>query len=72
MLTAGSDVASLTTYAVRDGSDWVLNGSKTFITNGCKCDWVVVAAKTDSEKGYGGISQFLVDRGLPASRPPGS
>ncbi len=62
---AGSDVASLTTYAVRDGSDWVINGSKTFITNGCKCDWVVVAAKTDRDKGYGGISQFVVDRGTP-------
>jgi acyl-CoA dehydrogenase len=61
----GSDVAGITTYAVRDGSDWIINGSKTFITNGCKCDWVVVAAKTDRGKGYGGISQFLVDRGTP-------
>ena len=61
----GSDVAGLTTYAVRDGSDWVINGSKTFITNGVKCDWVVIAAKTDRDKGYGGISQFIVDRGAP-------
>ncbi len=61
----GSDVAGMTTYAVRDGSGWVINGSKTFITNGCKCDWVVVAAKTDRNKGYGGVSQFLVDRGTP-------
>ncbi len=61
----GSDVAGITTYAVRDGSDWVINGSKTFITNGVKCDWVVVAAKTDRDKGYGGISQFVVDRGTP-------
>jgi acyl-CoA dehydrogenase len=61
----GSDVAGITTYAVRDGSDWIINGSKTFITNGVKCDWVVVAAKTDRDKGYGGISQFVVDRGTP-------
>jgi len=61
----GSDVAGITTYAVRDGSDWIINGSKTFITNGVKCDWVVVAAKTDRDKGYGGISQFIVDRGTP-------
>ena len=62
---AGSDVAAISTYAVRDGSDWVINGSKTFITNGCKCDWIVVAAKTDRDKGFGGISQFIVERGTP-------
>jgi acyl-CoA dehydrogenase len=58
---AGSDVAGIKTKAVRDGSDWVINGSKTFITNGARCDFMVLAAKTDPEKGYGGISMFVVD-----------
>ncbi|MEJ5187109.1 MAG: acyl-CoA dehydrogenase family protein [Candidatus Geothermincolales bacterium] len=62
---AGSDVAGIRTTARRDGSDWILNGSKTFITNGVRCDWVVVAAKTDPDKGYSGISQFVVERGTP-------
>lgn len=62
---AGSDVAGIRTYAVRDGSDWIINGSKTFITNGVRCDWVVLAVKTDRDKGYAGISQFIVDRGTP-------
>jgi acyl-CoA dehydrogenase len=62
---AGSDVASIRTYASRDGSDWVINGSKTFITNGVCCDWVVVAAKTDRDRGYAGISQFIIDRDNP-------
>ena len=62
---AGSDVAGIKTYAVRDGSDWIINGSKTFITNGVYCDWVVAAVKTDRDKGYAGISQFIIDRGNP-------
>jgi acyl-CoA dehydrogenase len=62
---AGSDVAGIRTYAVRDGSDWIINGSKTFITNGVSCDWVVAAVKTDRERGYAGISQFIIDRGNP-------
>ncbi len=62
---AGSDVAGIKTYAVRDGSDWIINGSKTFITNGVRCDWVVALVKTDREKGYSGISQFIIDRGTP-------
>jgi acyl-CoA dehydrogenase len=62
---AGSDVAGIKTYAVKDGSDWVINGSKTFITNGVRCDWVVALVKTDREKGYGGMSQFIIDRGVP-------
>jgi len=61
----GSDVAGILTYAVKDGSDWVINGSKTFITNGVRGDWVVVAVKTDRERGYSGISQFVVDQGTP-------
>ena len=62
---AGSDVAGIKTYAVRDGSDWIVNGSKTFITNGVRCDWVVALVKTDREKGYRGISHIIIDRGLP-------
>jgi len=62
---AGSDVAGIKSYAVRDGSDWIINGSKTFITNGVRCDWVVALVKTDREKGYSGISQFIIDRGTP-------
>ena len=57
----GSDLASLKTTAVRDGDDWVINGSKTFITNGGSADLVVVAASTDKEKRAKGISLFGVD-----------
>ena len=49
---AGSDVAGLTTSARRDGDEWVINGSKLFITNGAWADFVVVAAKTDPEAGH--------------------
>ena len=62
---AGSDVASLRTHAVRDGDDYVINGSKMFITNGGIADFVVLAAKTDKEAGHAGISLFLVDKGTP-------
>ena len=62
---AGSDVGGIQTTAIRDGSDWIINGTKTFISNGCKSDWVVVAAKTDRDAGVKGISQFIVDRGTP-------
>ncbi|HEY5533001.1 MAG TPA: acyl-CoA dehydrogenase family protein [Candidatus Anoxymicrobiaceae bacterium] len=58
---AGSDVANIKTKAVRDGSDWIINGSKTFITNGSRCDFMVLAVKTIPDKGYGGISMFVVD-----------
>ena len=51
---AGSDVAGIKTSAVRDGDDWVINGSKTFITNGAWADYVVVAAKTDPDAGHAG------------------
>jgi acyl-CoA dehydrogenase len=62
---AGSDVASIKTKAVRDGGDWVINGSKTFITNGGRCDFMVLAAKTNPDKGYSGISMFVVDTNTP-------
>ena len=61
----GSDLASLKTTAVRDGDGWVLNGSKTFITNGANADLVVVAARTSPEKKAKGISLFGVDTTLP-------
>lgn len=63
---AGSDVAGLRTRAVRDGDHWVINGTKTFITNGVYGDTYVVAARTDpSAKGSRGISLFIVERGTP-------
>ena len=63
---AGSDVAAIRTRAVRDGDQWLLNGSKMFITNGVHGDLVAVAAKTDAEvKGSRGISMFLVEKGTP-------
>jgi long-chain-acyl-CoA dehydrogenase len=61
----GSDLANLKTTAVRDGNDWVVNGSKTFITNGGSADLVVVAARTSPEKKAKGISLFGVDTSLP-------
>ncbi len=60
----GSDLANLKTTAVRDGDDWILNGSKTFITNGGSADLVVVAARTSPEKKAKGISLFGVDTTL--------
>ena len=61
----GSDVAAIRTRAVRLGDHYVLNGSKTFITNGVFGDFVLVAAKTDPGAGAGGISLILVDRDTP-------
>jgi alkylation response protein AidB-like acyl-CoA dehydrogenase len=63
--SGGSDLAALKTTTVRDGDDWILNGSKTFITNGYSADLVVVAARTDPEakRGYG-ISLFGVEAGM--------
>jgi acyl-CoA dehydrogenase len=57
---AGSDVASMKSTAVRRGDEYVLNGSKTFITNAGHADWTVVFAKTDPAKGHKGISAFIV------------
>ena len=62
--SGGSDLAALKTTAVRDGDDWVLNGSKTFITNGYSADLVVVAARTSPEKGAKGITLFGVETGM--------
>ncbi|WP_299443914.1 acyl-CoA dehydrogenase family protein [uncultured Aquimarina sp.] len=61
----GSDVAGMRTTAVKDGDSYVLNGSKTFITNGVYSDYLVVAAKTSPELGNKGISIFIMDRDTP-------
>jgi acyl-CoA dehydrogenase len=61
---AGSDVQGIRTNAVRDGDEWVLNGSKVFITNGIHADLIIVAAITDPGKGAKGTSLFLVDAAL--------
>ena len=60
----GSDLAALRTTAVRDGDDWVINGSKTFITNGYQADYVIVATRTDPTKGAKGITLFMVETGM--------
>lgn len=66
---AGSDVAGMRTRAVRAGDEWVINGSKMFITNGVHADVYFVAAKTDpSAKGSRGISMFIVEKGAPGFR----
>ena len=62
----GSDLRGIRTTARRDGADWVLNGSKTFISNGIQADLVVVVARTGGEKDPGGgLSLFVVERGAP-------
>ncbi|XVV11982.1 acyl-CoA dehydrogenase family protein [Actinoplanes sp. CA-131856] len=63
---AGSDAANIKLSARQDGDDWVLNGEKTFITNGNDADFVIVVAVTDREKGVrgGGTTAFLVDRAM--------
>ena len=62
---AGSDVAKLKTTAERRGDEYVLNGSKTFITNAGHAAWTVVFAKTDPAKGHKGISAFIVPMDTP-------
>ncbi|WP_054815620.1 acyl-CoA dehydrogenase [Nocardia arizonensis] len=59
---AGSDAASMRTRARRDGDDWIINGSKCWITNGGKSSWYTVMAVTDPDKGANGISAFLVHK----------
>nr|WP_120491290.1 acyl-CoA dehydrogenase [Corynebacterium lactis] len=59
---AGSDAGSMKTRAVRDGDEWVINGSKCFITNGGRSTWYTVMAVTDPEKGANGISAFMVHK----------
>ena len=61
----GSDAFGLKTTARRDGEDWILNGSKTFITNPNYADYCVVMARTNPEHGKAGISAFIVEKGFP-------
>jgi len=61
----GSDVAGMRTTAVKKGDSYVINGSKTFITNGIYSDYLVVAAKTNTEDKHKGMSIFIVDRDTP-------
>ncbi len=65
---AGSDVAAIRTSAVRDGDEWVIDGAKTWITNGVEGDFYVVAVKTDRDAGTGGISLIAMDSDLPGIR----
>src|ERR1700733_13460240 len=62
---AGSDVAAIKTRALSDGEEYVINGSKTFITNGHRADAIVLVTKTDGEAGYDGFTLFLVPMDLP-------
>lgn len=66
---SGSDASSARTTALRKGDRWVLNGSKTFITNGSYADVIVVIAVTDRSKGTHGLSAFIVEKGTPGFRP---
>jgi alkylation response protein AidB-like acyl-CoA dehydrogenase len=61
----GSDLAGIATTAVRDGDEYVINGSKTFITNGINSDLVIVVAKTDPTQRHAGMSLIVVERGMP-------
>jgi alkylation response protein AidB-like acyl-CoA dehydrogenase len=61
----GSDLASMATTAVRDHDDYIVNGSKTFITNGINADLVVTAVKTDPTERHRGISLLVLERGMP-------
>lgn len=69
---AGSDVASMTTTAIKKGDKYILNGNKMWITNGPIADVAVVYAKTDPEKRHEGISAFIVEKGTPgfSAGPP--
>lgn len=65
---AGSDVRNIQTRAVKDGDEWVLNGTKVFITNGPYADFAQVFAKTGDEGGMGDITAFVVEKGTPGFR----
>ena len=66
---AGSDAGGTRTTAVRNGNDWLLNGSKTFTTNGTYADICVAMAVTDKSKDSHGISAFILEKGTPGFRP---
>jgi alkylation response protein AidB-like acyl-CoA dehydrogenase len=62
---AGSDLAGIRTSGVRDGDDWIINGSKTFISGGILCDFVIVVVRTDPAAGHRGFTLFLIEDGMP-------
>jgi alkylation response protein AidB-like acyl-CoA dehydrogenase len=62
---AGSDLAGIRTSARRDGDDWILNGSKTFISGGILADFVIVVTRTDPDAGHRGFTLFVVEDGMP-------
>ena len=66
---AGSDAGGTRTTAARNGSHWILNGAKTFTTNGHYADTCVAMAVTDKAKGSHGISAFILEKGMPGFRP---
>ena len=61
---AGSDVAAIKTRAQRDGDQWIINGSKMYITNGLQADWLCLLARTSDDIGYAGMSQIVVPTDL--------
>jgi acyl-CoA dehydrogenase len=63
--SAGSDVAALRTFARRENGEYVVNGAKTFITNGVRADFYVTAVKTTPEGGHHGISFLVLEKGMP-------
>lgn len=65
---AGSDVAALRTRAVRDGDEWVVTGTKLYITNGTQADWLCLLARTSDEGGYRGMSQIVFPTDTPGFR----
>jgi citronellyl-CoA dehydrogenase len=65
---AGSDVSGIKTRAIRDDDDWIINGSKTYITNAATADWLCLLAVTDPDAGYGGFTQIVVPTDVPGFR----
>jgi alkylation response protein AidB-like acyl-CoA dehydrogenase len=62
---AGSDVQNVQTWAKPDGADWIINGSKIFITNGIRADFITLVARTDRGRGFEGVTLFVVDCDTP-------
>src|SRR3982075_3313111 len=62
---AGSDVQNVQTWAKKDGDDWIINGSKIFIPNGIRADFITLVARTDRGRGFEGVTLFLVDADTP-------
>ena len=60
---AGSDVAGISTVAKRFGDEFIVNGRKTFITNGARCHWALVVTKGDRERGHGGYNLLVIEKG---------